>query len=295
MKKLKIFLFIVAIIAVSLLFLAGLLCIISPILRDVVFNSTLKDIPNESDSVPAHVIYGEIHTESQKVNIAWLCKEQNKSMKEIFCIAGDNVYFVYTSAGAWVIASMNLETKAFTDHCQLSDAKETYQVDPYGDYSERNGFCYDKQIILSDFCSVLVYDIISGETSRHDYNTFVFPQKKAYGEALGEQTLKLYINESAYTFTLQEAAENSDGIAALYAMKDKKTWDKTSPLISFFGKNRIQVIDDEIYTIEAVLSYSGLPYAVILKYDTENNVWLYVSACFAGDNITRNCYVIPSI
>lgn len=295
MKKLKTILFIMAIIVVSLLFLAVLLSIISPILLDVVFNSTLNNIPNESDSVPAHVIYGEIHTESQKVNIAWLCKEQNKSMKEIFCIAGDNVYFVYTSAGAWVIASMNLETKAFTDHCQLSDAKETYQADPYGDYSERNGFCYDKQIILSDFCSVLVYDIISGETSRHDYNTFVFPQKKAYGEALGEQTLKLYINESAYTFTLQEAAENSDGIAALYAMKNKKTWDKKSPLISFFGQNRIQVIDAEIYTIEAIRTFSGLPYAVILRYDTEKNSWLYVSACFVGDNITRNCYVIPSI
>ena len=294
MKKLKIILFIVAIIAVSLLILAVLLSTVLPVLPDVLFKRKLNDIPNESNSVPAHVIYGEIHTESQKVNIAWLSKEQNKSMKEIFCIAGDNVYFVYTSAGAWVIASMNLETKAFTDHCQLSDAKETYQVDPYSDYSERNGFCYDKQIVLSDFCSVLVYDIISGETSSHDYNTFVFPQKEIYGEALGEQTLKLYINESAYTFTLQEAAENSNGIAALYAMKDKNIWNKKSPLISFFSQNHIQVIDDEIYTIESVLSFSGWPYAVILKYDTENNSWLYVSACFAGDNITRNCYVIPS-
>lgn len=292
MEKLKKILGIVAIIAVSLLILAVPLGIILP---RVVLESTLDDIPNESDSIPAYVIYGELYTEGQKVQISQLCREQKKSMKEIFCIAGDEVYFVYTSADTWVIASINLKTMTFTDHCQLSGAKETYKVDFYGDYRERNGFCYDKQIILSDFDSVLVYDVANGETSRHDYNSFVFPQRNIYGEALGEQTLKLVIYDSAYTFTLQEAAEYSDGIAALHKLKDKKTWDGTSYLVGFFSKNRIQVMGENIYTIEPVFNFSGEPYAVILKYDTKNNSWLYISACFAGDNITQNCYIIPSV
>lgn len=296
MSKSKIPIWFTAIIVTVLFVLVLILSVFFPRVK---LDKWLETLANESDGIPAYVVFGVLHTETDEINISQKCREQNKnnSLQEIFCIAEGKAYFVYvdmTAAHTWTIASLDLKTMEFRDICQFLSAKGIYRDEHYGDYGKRNGFYYDGQIILSDFTSVLVYDIHRNVTSWYDYNTYAVPRRMIYGEVVKEQTLCLHINDYTRTFTLQEMAENSDGIARIYALKDKETWNGSSYLVSFLNNNRIQVIGDKIYTIEAVLNYSGEPYAVILEYNCESDSWLYVSKSFAGDTVHGNCYIIPS-
>ena len=266
-----------------------------PVAR-VSLEHSLKGITNESDVIPAYVIYGDIHIGDETVQVSSIHRKQKNSagFHEIFCVIDKEAYYVYTaSTGAWTIASIDLETKVIQDHYAFTEAQSTYQSEHYRDYSERMGFYYDGKIVLSDHLSVLEYDIATGATKQLAYDTYVFPKLPVYGEC-ADNVLTLHFEDSTETFTLEDMASNSEGIARIYELKDKKKWNGYSYLAGFLTTNTTQVIGDRIYFMDGVMDYHGFPVAIILEYDCEQNTWLYVTRCFVGADIARYCYVIPS-
>ena len=281
---------------IIIIFLLVLTSALYFIIRTTAVDRTLNNTPNESDYDPAYIGYGVLYVNNQKLDISSMCRKQDKSLMEVVCIFEDDVYFVYGASGDWVIASIDLQTKLWTDHYRFTHAENTYYTLQHDcAYSERNGFYYDGQVYLNDFESVLIYNISSGQTCLSDFGSAAFPELPAvYSASLGEHSFKLHIGEDAYSFELNDVAQNSNGISALNALKDKVIWDgKTSCLHNFFEELDIQVIGDRIYAQEPVLNFYGETYAVILEYNADTGTWLYIGSYCTGDIIARNCYIIP--
>lgn len=259
-------------------------------------NHFLKGITNESDLVPTYVTYGDLHIGDETVHVSEIHRKQKNSdgFQEILCVIDEEAYYVYTaSTGAWTIASMDLETKEIQDHYAFSDAQSAYQSEHYEDYSERMGFYHDGKIVLSDHLSVLEYDIATGVIKQQAYDTYTFPKLPVYGECT-DNVLTLHFEDSVETFTLEDMASNSKGIARIYELKDKKNWNGYSYLAGFLATNTTQVIGDRIYFMDGVMNYHGEPTAIILEYDREQNTWRYVTMCYVGADIARKCHIIPS-
>lgn len=260
--------------------------------------TTLKNISKESDNIPCCVINGRLHMADKNINISQILRNQNEgyALKEIFCVTDGKVYFVYsihsTTVRNWVIASINLETGRIEEHSQFTGPKEIYQRKFYAPYQERNGYYYDGQIVLSDSNTVLVYNLGNDKQEQYSYDIYSFPQQGIYGEIIDSQTVNLHIQEDLYSFNLHDMSETSKGVALIYSLRNKRTWNGTSYLPCFFSHSSIQVVANKVYAVCAFVDFSGSSYAVILEYDREQKRWLYVTHSFSGGNVHGNCYVV---
>lgn len=285
-------------IVLSVLLLLIIICFASVLLPRYFFEIPFQKIATEVKSLPDYYTGGTLYTADREINISQLCQEQNKeySLDEVFCVTNEKVYFVYTDPSEttldWVIASIELDTLLFTELFRFVDTQTVYRCNPSSAFNDRNGYYYKGQIILNNLTTVLVYDIGSNTASWHNYNTYTFPFRPTYGAYVDAYTINLYTEGFVRTYTLQEMAQNSDSIAQLYALNDNKTWDGASYL-SFFHQKSVQVIEDEVYAVGAARNFSGEIYAVILKYNSSNDSWVYVHTCFA--DYIGHCYLITRV
>lgn len=259
----------------------------------VLFDLSLIELENESDSIPAHVAYGVLHTEKESVPVSQILRKQSKdySLKEILCVVEQRAYFVYcdsTEDRIWRVASIDLKTREIADLVQFKDVYDgkNYRPNYTGEYADRCGYYYDGQIVLNDKNRVLIYDIKDGTGTITDYDTYAFPKHEVNAD---------FAEGQKFTVTLQEMADKSENFARIYAMGNKTTWDGTARSYEFIGKRDIHAVDGKIYTIESILNFGGEAHMFIFEYDKDNERWLYVSKCFAGDIVSRQCYIIPTV
>lgn len=297
MKKLILIVLGTALTLVAIPVVLVLFLVISAVISKACLDYELRDMPNETDAVPAYVDHGTLYTEKGKVNVTSICKDQYKdaSVNEIFCVADGKAVFVYTQQKAWILASVDLESKEYQELTRFENTATYYRRNIYGEYSERNGYFRDGEIVLNDGKTVFSYDVSTGQTQTCAASGYAFPQRTVYGECTEDKTLNLHIDDSVYSFTLEDLAAGSEGLAKIVALKDKKNWDKHSYLAGFVLFDTIRTDGERIYCVTAILDYLGYPHAVILEYDREQGVWQYVTKKFCGDNTYGNCYVIPTV
>jgi hypothetical protein len=263
------------------------------------FDASFQEVDSEVDRIPAVVVYGMLYAGDATLNVAQLCRNENKSssFKEVFCIMHGKVYFVYSVFDGlnynWILASADIKTAVLENLCSFSNAKTSYLVKQKSDYKERNGYYANGQITLNDFETVFIYDIASGYVDSYKYEEYVFPQTKVLGEIVDSNTIALYTDGCKQTFSLSKMADDSKGIEKILELKNEKTWNGTPRLSHFLGQNSIQIIGDEIYAIGECLNFSGEAYAVILEYDQETRLWRFASTFFSGDTVFRSCYLVP--
>lgn len=263
-------------------------------------DNPLKNIVQESDDIPNYVIYGTLYSNYGIIDLEEICEKQNEYyyLSEIFCVKGEKVYFVYedyNDTPCWAIGSVDLVTSEFQTCCKMSAPAESYKTDFHSAYEERNGYYFDGQITLTDHKTVLTYDIDSQIFQTYMYRDYCFPKCTVYGKGINDDTIRLNIEGFTKTYTLEEMAEKSAGIAEIFALKDKKTTLGSSYLSRCFASDCVQVTDGKIYAVGECLNRGGYAYAVIYEYDEENDSWMYVTNTQTpwGDIVGRFCYVIP--
>lgn len=228
-----------------------------------------------------------------------LCRKNGYYYREILCERDGKVYFVYCDPyeekDCWTIGSIDLATSEFRICYKMTDPAESYEVQYWKNYKERNGYYFDRQIVLTDHKTVLTYDIDSQTVQTYAYRDYCFPECTVYGEYIDRETIQLNMGDSVRTYTLQEMAEKSGSISKIFALKEKKTWCGDSYLDSFFSGDSVQVVGDKVYTIGECLNYMGEAYAVIFEYNVEEDSWKYVTNYYTGENAhSQNFYIIPS-
>lgn len=294
--KRSVLIFVTCILAIAVV---GLIIAVPVFLPRDMHQKALDAIPCSQQHLPYYVINGTLYKENALVDVSALCKKYNEqfSLKDVLCISNKVAYSVCsipTEGGVnWVVVSVDIENKVVNEACTLFDARIVYWHDHVSQYSERNGYYHDGKIVLNDFVTVLVYDLETGNISQYDYEGFSFPPRLVYGQCIDSQTVQLHQGDTIETFTLQDMAENDEGISKLYAMKSRKTWGKTGYLDGFFSESSVQVADEHIYAVGSCLNFSGESYGVILIFEQQSRVWEYGTARFSGDSAHRSCYVVP--
>ena len=182
MNKTKkyLFTFICAVVTLAILCLSVHGAIV--ILRQVSLEGFFQNVKSEVDHIPSAVSYGTLYTENAKINLSQICRKgtKNSTLKEVFCIADNKVYFSYTMSIPegfhWFIARVDLNTLVMETICSLSNVEKHYTVNRAMEYKERCGYYANGQIILNDSDTVLVYTIESGAAKSYTYEEFNFPQ-----------------------------------------------------------------------------------------------------------------------
>lgn len=296
-KYLSAFICIIVIIAVVLVGTCGAIFI----LRQVSFARFFRSVTSEVDHIPSAVAYGTLYTENAKINLSQICRRETKngSLEEVFCIAGNKVYFSYTMsipAGFhWFLARVDLNTLVMENICSISNAKKHYTVNRAVEYKERCGYYANGQIILNDSDTVLVYTIEPGTAKSYTYEEYNFPRMYVAGETIDANTVVLYIDEKKQTFSLSEMAEGSKSIAYIYELRNKKTWNGTPCISGFFSPSSIQTTGDKIYAMGECLNFSGEAYAIVFEYNRDSESWQFAMSFFSGDTTSRDCYLVEHL
>lgn len=286
---------------VRVIIILGIIIAIGSVLFKVFLTNPLGDLENETGDIPTYVVYGNLHLPNKTIDISRICRKQNEnySLGEIFGVVDGKVYCACSEnvkpIHNWLIISIDLETSELSVCCRFLDVNDYYDERPYDEYINRNGYYHEGKIVLNDYETVLTYEIEGGEVCEFAFDSYEFPKRTVYREGKSDQTMALHLNGEIYNFTLQEMAEKSNGISAIYALRNKKGWDDFSYLVSFLSPDTVQVINDEIYSFECILNYWGTSIGIILKYDQGSNVWQFVTQCIVGDNISYHCYLVENI
>lgn len=263
------------------------------------FENPLKNIPQESSEIPNYVVDDSLYSNYGEIYVGGICRDNGYYCEEIICVRDGKVYFVYSGSYQekyyWMIGAIDLATSEFHTCYKMADPAESYEIQYWKNYKERNGYYFDGQIVLTDHKTVLTYDIDSQTVQTYAYRDYCFPECTVYGEYIDDETIRLNMGDSVRTYTLREMTEKSDSISKIFALKDKKTWCGQAYLYRFFAGSKVQFIDDKLYTIGDCLNYMGEGYAVILEYNVEEDSWQYVTNCYTGGIVYDDtCYVIPS-
>lgn len=268
-----------------------------------VYQNPLENIPRETEDIPNYVVYSTLYSEFGKISVGSECVRQNKDyeLKEIFCVKSEKVYFIYSvvneSEYYWAIGSIDLGTMEFQTHCKLYEPKEAYDKGKrfFCEYKEQNGYLYDDEIVLTDYETVLIYDLNRDNIKKYDYGDFLFPQKSICGEYVNSETIVLKTENISKMYTLQEMAAKSESIAEIFSLSHSTTWSGASYLCDFFSNYSVQAVGNKLYAVGQCLNNRGYAYAVILEYDEKNDLWNYVANArsAAGDIVHGECYVIP--
>lgn len=263
------------------------------------FENPLKNIPQESSEIPSYVAYGSLYSDYGKTYVNSICRKNGYYLLEILCVKDGKVYFIYSGAYEekyyWMIGDIDLVTLEFHKCYDMADPAESYEIQFWKNYKERNGYYLDGKIVLNDHQTVLEYDIESQNLQTYDYHDYNFPKRAVYGEYIDYEAVRLNLEDSVRTYTLEEMAEKSDSIAQILALKEKKIWCGDSYLWHFFTDDNLQFIGDKVYTIGNCFNYWGEAFAVMFEYDVQEDSWKYVTSYHMGSPARPyNCYVIPT-
>lgn len=215
-------------------------------------------------------------------------------LSEIFCINDEKAYFVHgkvseTGMKRWYLESYDLNTEEFRTCCVLDDAEDWYQRNFSKDYKERDGYYKDGKIVLNNKKTVLVFDIDSQDVQKYLYEEYEFPEQEAYGECVEYDTIRIVADGKEELWNLEKMAETSTSIDKLSTFKSKMIGTNISYTERFFTKDCVQCIEDKIYCCGFGFNYAGEGYSIILEYDTECDIWKYVTSHWVHDDV----YIIP--
>ena len=307
-------------VAVIVAVIAGLLALLlMPLFRYIYYNSKieklLENIPCESESVPYVFEYGILHTPEKKINLEHLLSKKTGDdtvrIDDVFCVANGKVYFVY-GAKEWRLASFSLSTGELEQYALLSDGETRYDsgfkyfydegirhTDRFAEYSQRHGYYLDGKIILNNYSEVLVFDVASETYEKMSSAEYAFPKYEPLCEVEyidGEQKLTLFLDSGEKVFTLGDMAKTSEGIAAIYSLKDHPTWDDGFTCLgNFFSPTSVASVNGRIYAMGILMNYGGEGHIVILEYDEQKNAWKHVKNFYYWQYLHGYAYFVNEL
>lgn len=261
-------------------------------------NKDIQSLPSEVDVQPNVYLYNAtIYVGNTEFEI----EEYDSRQCQVLRVIDDLAYYAYiyrdeSDRTVWGLASINLHTHEIKEYCELENSSnQSYNSTAWSadKYEDRSWYYYNHSLVLNDKQTVLVYDLNTQQTQRYAYEDYEFPKRYVYSDSIDPLTLQLHIGDETKTFTLEQMAEQSKGIAAIYALKDQQTNnDGKSPLYRFFWGDCVQIMDDRIYAIGEFRSDSWGVHAVIFEYTIETDTWSYVGQYFTKDVFGREFFIV---
>lgn len=297
MKKLFVIIF-VTIICFSLFFI---LFIRTNRIRPNEMKNLFETYETENYDAVAYIKHEKIllYNEEQ-INLEDCLPSEAVRIREVLCVFNDRIYMINRDISLEQnhinIASISLEGTDYRIHytLNLDNSNEFYNKKIFNPINQENNsfseyrkgqifICVNKRYyaynIQEDCFSELnePWDFYYKSSGNHNDNSLIIVN---------------YKTKLQKELTLKKMAETNGLAKKLSLISAKKIWNNETVSKYFFAEN-INMVDGEIYLICKPLDFWGQGYAVIFKYNMENDVVIYDSWEYL-DDVAMKFYVIAT-
>lgn len=210
---------------------------------------------------------------------------------EILCIKDDRVYFVFSDNtlpdDAITIASTDIDFNNYLSHYVFySDSQSEY----FNNKSDITPF-YENHFSTCEYRNGFIYVKNNDEFYRFEIETGVVEELEKswliYSSTVAEDFQSIEITNNLTNqkqiLNLPSMAEQDECAKAFYSLsQEKTTWN--GEMTRNFFQSHINVVDDELYLVCNIFSFSGKAFSLVYKYNFEENEVSFVSGYYIGDH-----------
>ncbi|MBO5896432.1 MAG: hypothetical protein J6Q83_03965 [Clostridia bacterium] len=239
------------------------------------------------------VLYYEnqTHKDYEIINNDSVQEKLNGVILEILCVIDDRVYFAFsdydTQDDTITIASTDIDFNDFLRHY-------VFYCGPQSEYfnmkSDITPF-YGDRFSTCEYRDGFIYIKNNDEYYSFEIKTGVVKELKEswliYSSTVAEDFQSIQITNNLTnekrTLTLPLMAEMDKCAKTFYSLsQEKTTWN--GEITRNFFQSHINVVDDELYIVCNIFSFSGEAFSLVYKYDFETNKVFFVSGYNIGDH-----------
>ena len=233
----------------------------------------------------------QVHEDYEIIQGESIQKKLDGIILEILCIKDDRVYFVFSDDAlpydSITIASTDIDFNNYLSHYVFYCGSQSeyfnkksnvtpFYEDNFSTCEYRNGYIY---IEIND--SFYRFNIDTGGVEELDESWLIYSSTIAEDFQSIETTNNLTNEKRILTLPLM--AEDDKCANAFYSISQGKiTWN--GEMNRNFFQSHINDVDDELYLVCNIFSFSGKTFSLVYKYDFEANKVFFDSGYYIGDH-----------
>ncbi len=218
-------------------------------------------------------------------------KKLNGVILEILCVKDDRVYFAFSDYDmpddTISIASTDVDFNNYIRHY-------VFYSGPQSEYFNKKSYIkpfYENRFSTCEYRDGFIYIKNNDKYYSFEIKTGVVKELKEswliYSSTVSEDFQSIQITNNLtnekQTLTLSSMAKMDTCTNIFYNLSQEKTiWGRE--ITSNFFQSHINVVDDELYLVCNIFSFSGKAFSLVYKYDFETNKVFFVSGYYIGDH-----------
>lgn len=241
--------------------------------------------------------FSNIYSNGSKFDINDVLDTKTEHLKQVFCIVDDKIYFCYVyninNEKHCVLASINsIDSKFEILWDEVFNSTISWNYNYYDDYSLRAGYYYNGKIVVTDFDTLIEYDLKTEICNKIKFHKYQKPIMNLKIKKNNSQEYLLNFNDNTF-FINDDFLINNSEVAKKILTKNKfSIWNGDSPADNFIDS--IKIIDDRIFVICRIKNFSGTSYAIIFEINPEQQSCHYVGFHMVGGIIhDSEFYIVP--
>lgn len=287
MRKLK-FIFPILVLLIVLLIVLCNICFIS--------NSKLEDFQTNVFDLK-YIHFGNYYfSENSSVDLSGMLQKEGKSLQQVYTQVGETLYFSYqyeeNSNVHWCIATIkngDYKINVVCDEVFGVEGLSKFKINLSDNYEERNGYCYNNKIVLTDFSKLVEYNIESNKKVVYDYSDYKHPAENFYCNIENYNKIVVTQNNKTYVLTVSDLVEKNSVAKTVFDKYNNQTINGTRACEYFF--DNIQFINGNIYIVCRVHRWDGCAYALVFSYDLQTENIEYLGGHYTND-LVRQFYLV---
>ncbi len=261
-------------------------------------NSKLNDLQtNNSDLKFVHL--GSCYfDENSSLDLSELLQKDNKSLQQVYVLIGETLYFSYQYVENdnlhWCIATIenyDSNINVISDEVFASESLHKFELNLSECYKKRNGYYYNKKIVLTDFSKLVEYNIETKEKNVYDYNDYNHPTETFHYDIEDYKKIVIIKNNQTRILTISGLVEKSNVAKIIFEKYNNQTVNGENACTYFF--DNVQFINEHIYIICRIHRWDGCAYALVFKYDFKTEKIEYLGGHYTND-LVRQFYLIDT-
>lgn len=244
-----------------------------------------------------YVHFGVLYDNGEiKLDLKNLLLEEDKLLQQVYTQIDTTVYFSYQYVKEnivhWCIAKIQNDGNnmlVLCDEIVESNSMNKFEVDLSKDYKNRNGYCYNGTIVLTDFAKLVEYNIKTNKKSVYEYGDYSHPTEVFRYEIKDNQEVMLNYNKQSRVLTIADFIDKSEVAKTIYEKYNHKTINGTYACEYFLDS--VQFIDNDIFIVCRIHRWDGCAFAIVFKYDFFADNIDYCGGHYTNDLI-RHFYLL---
>lgn len=258
----------------------------------------LARIEPEIEESISYCLYDTLYFSDDELNANKILESEGYVLREYLVKLEDDIYMIISADKTLGVAKIKADGTGLQILFQdtfFEKTNENYQRRTDQEYSKRYSYYYDGRIVLTDQRKLVEYSIEDNSYDYFKYSDYIFPDCPISVECLEDDALTIQNSGHTQIYELDKLISDSQSIKALYEHRygPKEGTNTTGTFLK-----RVQLFQDDLYVVGAVRDFLGCGFAVLMKYDPEDQQLRYHSFYDGNGSDASMCwyyYVVEDI